>query len=220
MSHITLDRPWLEFDLDEDMQVLSWALNRPGFVTANQILWREVRNADLPIGFDVKSWLVDELQARKAEDAVTLLTSRNITHFTEEEVSVGDTKAHAVATVGFSNAERVGHRVDRHGKDFGTINVALRLSSGLTQSGLLEAMSIVVQARTAAVMEAALHIDTGIATGTGTDCVAVAAPKGVECFAGLHTEIGEAIGRAVYNAVHDGAKQWLASKREIDNAAP
>ncbi|MEL6433277.1 MAG: adenosylcobinamide amidohydrolase, partial [Pseudomonadota bacterium] len=111
-------------------------------------------------------------------------------------------------------------RVDRRGEDFGTINVALRLSSGLTQSGLLEAMSIVVQARTAAVMEAALHIDTGIATGTGTDCVAVAAPKGVECFAGLHTEIGEAIGRAVYNAVHDGAKQWLASKREIDNAAP
>ncbi|MEM8776260.1 MAG: adenosylcobinamide amidohydrolase, partial [Pseudomonadota bacterium] len=176
MSHITLDHPWLEFDLGVEMQVLSWALNRPGFVRARRILWREVRNADLPVGFDVNTWLAAELGARNDEDAVAFLTSRDIRHVREHTARIGSAHAHAVATVGFSNAERVGHRVDRSVQDWGTINVAVRLNIGLTQAALLEAMSIAVQARTAAVMDTVLEINTGIATGTGTDCVAIASP--------------------------------------------
>ncbi|MEM8776068.1 MAG: adenosylcobinamide amidohydrolase, partial [Pseudomonadota bacterium] len=176
MSVITVERPWLEFDLGAEIQVLSWALNRPGFIHASRILWREVRNADLPVGFDVSSWLSSELRARKAEDAVALLTSRDIRQFREHTAEVGGVNAHALATVGFSNAERVGHRVDRSGQDWGAINVAVRLNTGLTQAALLEAMSIAVQARTAAVMDTVLEINTGIATGTGTDCVAIASP--------------------------------------------
>lgn len=220
MSRISLDRPWLEFDLGTEMQVLSWALNRPGFVQSNRILWREVRNADLPVGFDVNAWLDAELAARNATDAVTLLTSRDIREVAEHVAKVGETEAHAVATVGFSNAERVGFRVDRSNQDWGTINVAIRLNVGLTQAALLESMSIAVQARTAAVMDVSLAVQNGIATGTGTDCVAVASPEGDVCFAGLHTEIGEAIGQAVYTAVHDGAHHWMASRREIENAQP
>lgn len=218
MSRVTLDRPWLEFDLGADMQVLSSALNRPGFVRARRIQWREVRNADLPVDLDVDAWLATELKHRNAEDAVTLLTSRDIRQFTEHTATIGTTTAHAVATVGFSNAERVGHRVDRSAEDWGTINVGLCLSTGVTQAALLEAMSIVVQARTAAVMDAGLTIATGVATGTGTDCVAVASPHGKDRYAGLHTDIGEAIGRAIYTAVHDGACHWITSMRDLQNA--
>ena len=60
---VTLARPWLEFDLGAPMQVLSFALNTPGFCTARRILWREVRNADLPPGMDVDPWLQGQLQA-------------------------------------------------------------------------------------------------------------------------------------------------------------
>lgn len=219
MSKVTLNQPWLEFDLGEEMQVLSWAINRPGFVTARRILWREVRNADLPIDLDVDAWLAAELEAKNAADAVTLLTSRALHHFTQNTTKVGDVEAHALATVGFSNAERVGHRVDRSNADFGTINVALRLSSGMTQAALLEALSIAVEARTAAVMDTGHSVMHGIATGTGTDCVAVACPKGPVCYAGLHTEIGEAVGRAVYDAVRTGAQYWVTSMKETRNAA-
>ena len=217
---VTLNRPWLGFDLGETMQVLSWAINRPGVVCARRILWREVRNADLPQDLDVDAWLEGELRGYEALDAVTFLTSRDIRFYTESTAKAGDVQAHAVTTVGFSNAERVGHRIDRSGKDWGTINVALRLNTGLTEPALLEVMSIAVQARTAAVMDAQMPLAPGIATGTGTDCVAVAAPKGHARFAGLHTEIGEATGRAVYSAIQEGAHQWMASNREMTNAAP
>lgn len=219
MSGVTLNRPWLEFDLGVEMQVLSWAVNRPGFVRARHILWREVRDADLPPELDVEAWLEEELQQRGAVKAVALLTSRDIRFFTQGKATVGDVQAHAVTTVGFSNAERVGHRIDRANRDWGTINVALRLNRGLAEPALLEAMSIAVQARTAAVMDAQLALPPGIATGTGTDCVAIASPSGPARYAGLHTEIGEATGRAVYCAVLTGARQWITGNRAVAQTA-
>ncbi|MEQ9259084.1 MAG: adenosylcobinamide amidohydrolase [Roseovarius sp.] len=214
MSAVTLARPWLEFDLGGEMRVLSWAVNRPGLVGARRILWREVRNADLTEELDVEVWLEAELLARGAADAVTFLTSCDIGRFRQAEARVGGVEALALATVGLSNAERVGHRLAPESRDWGTINVALRLSCGLTEAAMLEAMSIATQARTAAVMEAHLPLAPGPATGTGTDCVAVAAPEGAERYAGLHTEIGEAVGRAVYTAVREGARDWLREVRK------
>lgn len=218
MTRVTLNRPWLQMDLGADCRVLSWAINRPGYVTANRILWREVRNADLPPELDVEAWLAEELREKDAEDAVTFLTSRNIQFFTERTANCGPCTAHAVATVGFSNAERVGHRIDRSGKDWGTINVALHIDARLSDAALLETLSIAVQARTAAVIDVNCTVPIGVATGTGTDCVAVASPPGDIRYAGLHTDIGEAVGRAVYEAVHDGARHWMATYRETQNA--
>lgn len=217
-STVTLDAPWLRFDLGMPMQVLSWSVNRPGFVTARRILWREVSNRDLSPDLDLMTWVADELSAYGASDAVLMLTSRNINCFDETRVKVGDTEVHALATVGLSNGERVGHRVDYSGHNWGTINIGLRISTPVTQAALLEAMSIAVQARTAAVMDAAFMVPTGVATGTGTDCVAIAAPKGEQPYAGLHTEIGEAVGRAVYDAVTAGAQHWMTQTQERRHA--
>lgn len=216
---ITLDRPWLEFDLGAQMQVLSWALDRPGLVRARRILWREVRNADLPQDLDVGAWLADELAARGAEDAVTFLTSRDIRAHDIASARAGAVHAQAVATVGLSNAERVGHRVDRTGHDWGTINVALHVDCGLSEAALLELLAIAVQARTAAVMDVNLPLAPGRATGTGTDCVAVAAPQGAGQYAGLHTDAGEAAGRAVYDAVLAGARCWMDTVRRPEDTS-
>ncbi|MEO0772250.1 MAG: adenosylcobinamide amidohydrolase [Pseudomonadota bacterium] len=218
MTAVTRNAPWLEFDLGQPMQVLSWSLNRPGFVTARRILWREVRNADLPEGLDVNAWLQRELTNNGATDAVTLLTSRPLRYVKEAEAEVEGIHAHALATVGFSNAERVGHRVDRSGADFGTINVALRVNAGLTQAALLETLSIAVEARTTAVIEAGHKTPMGLTTGTGTDCVAVAAPQGDMRYAGLHTAVGEAVGRAAYDAVRAGAVEWMENRQETGHA--
>jgi adenosylcobinamide amidohydrolase len=209
VSAVALDRPWLAFDLGTEMRVLSWAVARPGFVRARQILWREVRDADLTLDLDVEAWLGAELAARGAADAVTFLTSRDLDRYTEATARADGVAAHAVATVGLSNAERVGRRMGRTGAGRGTINVALRLDGPLTRIALLEAASVAVQARTVAVMEAGLRLPTGLATGTGTDCVAVAAPPGAGRYAGLHTAAGEAAGRAVYDAVRRGASAWM-----------
>lgn len=223
MSDVTLARPWLMFDLGRDMQVLSWAINRPGFVTARRIVWREVRNANLRKGMDVREWLDDALQSQGYADAVAFLTSRDVSLFTQSAAKVGRTTAQCVATVGLSNAERVGSRVDRQTQDWGTINLAVRLNSGLSQTGLIETLSIVTQARTSAIIEAGLALPAGLATGTGTDCIAVAAPDGPQDYAGLHTDIGEAVGLAVCRARILGARQWKSDlgsiqKRETGHA--
>ncbi|MEB3417761.1 adenosylcobinamide amidohydrolase [Salipiger manganoxidans] len=188
-----------------ELRVLSWALNRPGYVRARRILWREVRNADLPPDLDVRAWLAAELDALGAADAVVLLTSRDVTSHRSAAVP----GAFCLATVGLSNAERVGHRVPRDPSRWGTINLALQLDAPLSDTGLLEALSIATEARTAAVMDLGLRLPGGIATGTGTDCIAVAAPEGGQDYAGLHTDIGEAIGAAVYAAVTAGGQDWM-----------
>ncbi len=214
---IVLSAPWLEFDLGAPHQVLSWSVNRPGYQRARRILWREIRNADLPPGLDVGDWLARELAARGAEDAICLLTSRRIDRHVLRGAREGHVTAQALATVGLSNAERVGHRMDRTGRDwnrdlgaiFGTINIAVKLNHALSQTGLLEALSIASQARTAAILDAGHRLPVGLATGTGTDCIAMAAPEGADDYAGLHTDTGIALGRAVYAAVLQGARDWI-----------
>lgn len=208
---VTVDRPWISLDLGQEMRVLSWAVNRPGLVRAKEILWREVRNADLPRDLDVYEWLGDVLRDRGALDAVCFLTSRDVRAVTQATKTVGQVTAQAVATVGLSNAERIGTRFERDPAAWGTINIAVRLNVGLTETAMLEAVSIATQARTAAVMEIGLQLPTGIATGTGTDCIAVAAPDGDQQYAGLHTDIGVALGGAVYEAVAQGAQEWMVS---------
>jgi len=216
---ITLAPPWLDYDLGSNHQVLSWSVNRPGYQTARRILWREIRNADLPPGRDVGKWLAQELAGRRADDAVCLLTSRRIDRHVLREATETAVTAQALATVGLSNAERVGHRMDRTGRDwnrdlgagFGTINIAVKLSHPLSQTGLLEALSIATQARTAAIIDAGHRLPMGLATGTGTDCIAIAAPEGLDDYAGLHTDTGIALGRAVYDAVLQGARDWIGT---------
>ena len=201
--------PWMDFDLGAQMQVLSHAPHRPGLVTARRILWREVRDDDLPPHLDARDWLAQALAERAASDAVCFLTSRRISAYVLREAAVKSTRAVALATVGLSNAERVGTRLDRGAQRFGTINIAVRLNRGLTPDAMIEALTIIAQARTAAVIEATLDLSTGRATGTGTDCIAMAAPRGPADYAGLHTEIGEAIGAATYSAVLAGARDWI-----------
>ncbi len=205
---LTLDQPWLEADLGRSRQILSFAPYRSGFATGNKILWREVRNSDLTEGFDAGSWLVEAVRQREgdgADQAVAMMTSRRIDAFCHSRCG----QAEAVATVGLGNAERIGHRRAATGPGYGTINIAAALDAGLTQAAMIEAITIIAQARTAAILDAGLRLPSGLATGTGTDCIAMIADPGAVNYTGLHTSLGEALGRACYEAVSQGAKDWL-----------
>ncbi|MDX5402060.1 MAG: adenosylcobinamide amidohydrolase [Rhodobacterales bacterium] len=213
MIQPVFDHPWLTLDLGRDMRVISWAPHRPGIVTARHILWREVRNADLTEDFDVFPWLAQECRQRGMQEAVAMLTSRKIATFSVATSKVDGVEAQAVATVGLSNAERAAPVLDQPRQlhsSYGTINVAVILHHAINDTGLIEAQSIASAARTAAVLESGAMAPSGPATGTGTDCIAVAAPAGQDAFCGLHTAQGKAIAAAVYAAVREGADQWIA----------
>jgi adenosylcobinamide amidohydrolase len=54
-----------------------------------------------------------------------------------------------------------------------------------------------------------------IATGTGTDCLTLACVQGEDlqhAYAGLHTEIGQALGRVIYDAVRTACDTYLSEE--------
>ncbi len=205
---VTLRRPWLIADLGGPQRVLSWALNRPGFVTAQHIVWREVRNTDLPPERDAGDWLAGELEGAGLSEAVCMLTARDVGTAVRTEASAGGVAAVALATAGLANAERVGHRRALP-EPIGTINVAVAVSTGMTEGAMAEALSLVAEARSVAMLEGGLMLPSGLASGTGTDCIALAAPLGALTHAGKHTDAGEAIGRAAYQALSQAMGDWI-----------
>lgn len=212
MIALRLERPWLIADLAAPMRCLSWAPYGAGYRMAGQVVWREVRNADLVPGFDAEGWFDGEMA--RFPGAVGMMTSRDIATYAmaraESGEGAGRVRAQCVATVGLTNGEAVGRRRVFGPKDFGTINVLVATDAALSETAQLEALSIAVQARTAAVIEAGHDVPTGRVTGTGTDCLVLACLPGEGRYAGLHTPVGEAIGAAVKSAVAAGARDWQA----------
>jgi adenosylcobinamide amidohydrolase len=151
-----------------------------------------------------------KLEKAGMTDALAFMTSRDITRHHSRRAKVEAVEAACLTTVGLSNAERVGARKTIPAKT-GTINTLVWVSRPLTDGAFVEALSIAVEARTAAILEtrpAGARPDTG----TGTDCMIVAAPLTGEPlhWAGLHTAAGEAVGKTVYDATREGAEFWGA----------
>ena len=191
--------------------LLSWALVNGGRQTASEVVWVEVRDGELRPPVDAATLLRARLAEAYLPEAVGLLTSRALSRYVSAERQAGGEAARCVATVGLGNLLRAGDPVSR--ARVGTINLVCQLSFALSDLALIEALSIAAEARTAAVLEAGLpSAVSGVpATGTGTDCIVVAAPSagdGVP-YAGKHTLAGHLIGAVVEEAVRRGVAGWL-----------
>jgi adenosylcobinamide amidohydrolase len=195
---------------DADQETLSWSMSRPGFSRAQRIAWLEIRNADLPATEDAHAYITRRLRAAELEDAVILVTSRDIRRHHVSQSNVEGVCATCVTTVGLSNGERVGQRIGEPVRVPGTVNTLIHVAQPLAQAAQVEALSIAIEARTTAILDSRV-MRAGVAiTGSGTDCMVIASPQGETraCFAGTHTAIGEAIGAAVYEATREGIEVW------------
>jgi len=88
----------------------------------------------------------------------------------------------------------------------GTINTMLFINHELTPGAMVHAVMTATEAKTAALQELAVNsrYSNGLATGTGTDQIGVAArlDTGVPLSsAGKHTALGELVGKTVHSAV-------------------
>lgn len=209
---ISLKPPFIEVRFAEPQRVLSWSMLRPGLQVAQRVAWLEVRNKDLPPELDAFEVIRSRIREADLDDAVVLVTSRDIRRYQFAMARSEDKEARCLTTVGLSNSERVGKRLHQPPHFAGTINTLVHLSCRLSDAGLIEALSIATEARTTAVLEAGVQRGGLTITGTGTDCIAVAAPVGgnAETYAGKHTAIGEVVGAAVYEATVAGIADWKA----------
>jgi adenosylcobinamide amidohydrolase len=215
------DPPFLIARFSRVHDTLGWSTTKPGFGSASEVAWLEVHRSDLTIDVDARDFLARKLSSRGLGDAIAFMTSRDIRRHHFARAEVGGVVAICVTTVGLANGERVGSRRVVGSGEFGTINTLVHLSRPLSIGAFVEAVSVATEARTTAVLDHRRLVDGNVITGTGTDCIVVAAPRGEapELYAGLHTAVGEAIGAAVYKATSDGARQWSLDNSEIAAAA-
>lgn len=205
---------------DAPQQMLSWSLTKPGFQQADQVAWIELRNADLPADIDAEQIIASRIANAGLIEAISLITSRDVSRHHVAQAAAEDAVATCVSTVGLSNGERVGQRLAAFSPTIGTINTFVHASVPLSDAALIEAISIATQARTAAILDSGIRRSGVAITGTGTDCIVVAVPPGATVrFAGLHTAVGEAIGAAVYRAMRDGVATWLQDMQAMGLAA-
>jgi adenosylcobinamide amidohydrolase len=136
--------------------------------------------------------------------AVAMMTGAQVSKAAFATEQHGDIMVTAWCTAGCSNALRVGDRATVESPTPGTINLIVLINQALGDAAMVEAIQIATEARVAAVLDARVKsVESGKpATGTGTDCITVAArdasPAHIYC--GKHTRLGELIGRAAYRS--------------------
>lgn len=206
-------------------RMLSWAVLQGGMVVSDTVAWLEVRGEELPA--DVKpEWVAEQrLKEEALVDAVTLMTSRRIDTLQETWSGIDEVHVRCWSTTGLSNAVHIrgalgaqGDHANRAASRFGTINALCQVDVPLSFPASMEALSLVAEARTAAVIEACAALPERPAwTGTGTDCIVVASPIDEQvphAYAGKHTKLGQAIGQAAFDSFSAGIAAWLEEVRQ------
>jgi adenosylcobinamide hydrolase len=146
-----------------------------------------------------------------AEPWVGLLTAA-WTEKAEQATAVADgLTALAVVTVGLGNVVGAG-RSPAAAWASSTINIIVVVDAEPEPSALVNLVMTVTEAKTLALVEAGVRVaDGGLASGTSTDAVVVAATgRGRTCrFGGPASELGAVVASAAKSALDAGIRRWI-----------
>ncbi len=196
----------------ERYHVLSWAPLGGGLVEAHTILNHQVsiNEHSTPEPRTHLSSLAERLAV--PFPVVGLMTGVLMKRLVQRTVQHAATLIECFATVGLSNALAAGD-LTTYEEQLGTINLIVVLSQPLTLPAMIEAVQIVTEAKVSALVTAEIRstVSNTLATGTGTDCVAIACPTAgaMYRYCGKHTKLGELIGQVVSNAVREGIQKAI-----------
>ncbi len=200
--------------LPDEYRVLSWAPLGGGLSTARTLLNHQVRTDDTPA--ETPAVFLQQLAHRlgAVSPVVGLMTGVLMERLVRTAVQRHSLTLECFATVGLSNALSVGDSAT-YEEAPGTINLIVVLNQALTDAALVEAVAVATEAKTRALCEAQVKstVSNALATGTGTDCVAIACPRGTPAYqyCGKHTLLGEVLGQSVYAAVVEGVRRATAT---------
>lgn len=153
------------------------------------------------------------------ERAAGMLTAAKMENASIKECTYRDLTVTAVVTAGVDvNGGRAGDPASYYERDGkweyvgGTINIILLLNGNLLPHVLVRAVVTATEAKAAALQElmAPSRVSPDIATGSGTDQIAIAAVPDSPCTftdAGKHSKLGELIGRCVKEAVKEALEK-------------
>jgi adenosylcobinamide amidohydrolase len=193
-------------------RVLSWALLNGSFCYADHIVNHHVRGDDFRFCADPRSWLAAAVENLALDGkAVAMATAVLMKIHAQVSFASPNTQVTCLATVGCGNALAAGDPTSAtitEPAQLHTINLIVVVQPALSDAAMVEAIQIATEGRARALFEAEVRssVSNLPASGTGTDCIAIASvgtgPGAQYC--GKHTELGELIGRAAYAAVQQG----------------
>lgn len=209
--HWHLSSRTLVIELPARYRVLGWAPMRGGLSRARVILNHQIAlddrdSTESPVA--CLAQVARSLGFRPAQ-TVGMMTGANVQLASSVSMRRQALSVSAWCTAGCSNALRVGDRATVRRAEAGTINIAVVINQQVNVAVLAEALQLAVEARVVAVQQSGVKSRrSGLpATGTGTDCIVIAAPERsldgqgrILAYAGKHTELGELIGRTVLKA--------------------
>jgi adenosylcobinamide amidohydrolase len=195
------------------VRILSWAVLNGGYCHANHVLNHHISGSDRWFCTNPERWLeLATVRLGLQGKVVAMATAVKMTNLVQVSLSSGNTEVTCFATVGCGNALAIGDPAtvptsDSTSMQLHTINLILTVQPGLGDEAMVEAIQIATEGRVRALYEAGIRssISHLAATGTGTDCIAIVSlDSGDAPYCGKHTQLGELIGRAAYNAVQNG----------------
>lgn len=211
-SHASLNHSpnHIHIELNVPHQVLSSAVLNGGLIQADHIVNMKVpKSVVCPSSPQqtIKSYCED---ANWDGITVGMMTAASMDSFRLVQESAQGIDIAVLVTSGLSNPRRVGDRAEHRvmaaeSEDVGTINIIVLTSAILTEAAMVEALLIITEAKSAALQDAKVlsPVSNTIATGTGTDSVAVVSGQGPQTvgYCGKHVLFGEMLGRMVTEAV-------------------
>jgi len=193
----------------------SSAFYNGGMREASAILNRKVPLnyvCDEPVQ-EMRSYM--EAQRFDADRTIGLLTAAKLTHASIQEETGDWFRLVVCATAGTRNAAKAGvARAAYPAYRPGTINTVVLIDGRMTEAAMLNALTTATEAKSAALRDADIRDEFNAslhATGTTTDAVVAAVTQRadhpmVHAYAGCASEIGNAIGRLVYEAVLEAVR--------------
>ena len=213
--HVTFDHPHL---------VLSSAVLNGGFFEADHIVNLKVpKDPPDPDGLGSPAECIARHCAGKGlnGNCVGMMTAAEMDSMRIAQYGDQGVEITVIVTAGISNMRRAGDKADYCEQPArfptpGTVNTIVLSNVAITRAGMVEATMIAAEAKAAAMQDLALlsPVSQAVATGTGTDAIAVAcAQSDVEItYAGKHTRFGELLAKAVIESttasvIHAGGQE-------------
>jgi len=209
-AELTHNGGHLHLAFPEPRRVLSSAVLNGGHVKADHVV-----NMKVPKTSDATEAPETTLKKYALKNGwkgtvVGLMTAASMDSFRLARDTVSGIELAVLVTSGLSNPRRIGDRADIREAgaapgEAGTINIIALTSATLTEAAMVECVMMITEAKAAALQEAGIRspVSNGIATGTGTDALAVVSGHGPQtvAFCGKHVLFGEVLGRLALAAV-------------------
>ncbi len=191
---------------------LSSAVSNGGFCRADNFLNMQVpRNPCKPLESPVKT-LKDYAALRGiVGTTVAMMTAASMRSCRLCVEAIEQYHLAVLVTSGTNNARRIGDEAEQQSlwvekpSTLGTINIAVVSSVPLLPAAMVEAITLVTEAKAAALQDLCIFsaVSDALATGTGTDATALFASEGPSelPYAGKHTLFGERLGVLTHRAI-------------------